>query len=74
MERDPVLSFNERLKLVASFYNALGIGLVIGGIFRPAAAGYDIPIKSIALWVFGGLAFHAFGVYILHYLKKGVTK
>ncbi|WP_241557848.1 hypothetical protein [Falsirhodobacter deserti] len=72
MERDPLATFNERVKLVASFYNAIGLGMIAVGVVRPLSDGTRLSGLSITLWIAGGLAFHALALYILRYMKKGV--
>ncbi|WP_435168193.1 hypothetical protein [Falsirhodobacter sp. 1013] len=73
MQRDPLASYNERVKLVASFYNAIGLGMIAVGVLRPLSEGTGISALSISVWIVGGLAFHVLALYILRYMKKGVT-
>ncbi|MDB6453486.1 hypothetical protein [Falsirhodobacter sp. 20TX0035] len=73
MQPDPLASYNERVKLVAAFYNAIGLGMIAVGVLRPLSEGTAISGLAISIWIAGGLAFHALALYILRYMKKGVT-
>lgn len=68
--RDPLATHNERVKLVASFANAIGLGLVGFAVLRPLT---ETPITvtwASAWWGGCGLAIHILSLYILKYLRK----
>ena len=59
---------NERLKLLANFVSALGLGLIAIAVLRPLFdTGGDL--RRIALWAFAGLALHGMSHYILGHMK-----
>lgn len=70
MERDALTTHNERMKLMATFNNAMGLGLVAVGVLRPISEGTGGTALSFALWIGAGLAFHMLGLYILRYMRK----
>lgn len=70
MQADLLASHNERIKLMAGFYNAIGLGMIAVGVLRPVAEGVLVAPRSILLWIAAGLAFHAFALYILGYMRK----
>lgn len=85
MVPDPVAVHNERMKLLAGFFNALGIGLVGVGVLAPlaswlgqvaGAAPAGAPgvagaiLPLAALWMALGLALHGLAHYVLGRLKK----
>ena len=75
MIQDPVAINNERAKLVAAFFNALGLGLIAVGVVAPLA-GAATPANGGGLpewpaWLLMGLAMHGAAHYVLGYLKKG---
>lgn len=61
---------NERVKLIASFVNALAIGVIGMAVFRPMADGMVDSWWSLAAWSAIGLAMHMVPHYILGYLKS----
>ncbi|QDY68894.1 hypothetical protein [Qingshengfaniella alkalisoli] len=71
--RDPLHAYNERVKLLAGFTNAIGLGLIGFAILRPMTA--DPAQLGPLSWYWGGsgLAFHIIAHYILGRLRKGVT-
>ncbi|OYW59081.1 MAG: hypothetical protein B7Z10_09215 [Rhodobacterales bacterium 32-66-7] len=68
--RDPIASWNERLKLVAAFLNAIGLGMIGFAVLKPLTE----DITSISLvtvwWGLAGLAFHAISLYVLGKMRK----
>ncbi|WP_249218814.1 hypothetical protein [Falsirhodobacter algicola] len=70
MQRDPLACHNERMKLMAAFLNAVGIGLIAVGVLRPLAEGVTVTGLSLFLWVAVGLVFHVLALYVLRYLRK----
>lgn len=67
---DTILSWNERLKLVAAFWNAIGIGLVGFAVLKPLTE--DITkFSGVTLWWgLAGLVFHAISLYVLGLMRK----
>lgn len=68
--RDHLATHNDRLKLFAGFTNAIGLGLVGFAVLRPLT---EIPVVVTwlsAWWGGCGLAFHAFSLHVLKYLRK----
>lgn len=68
--RDPISAFNERIKLIATSINALGIGLVGFAILRPITASLANVNSSMLWWILAGLAMHAISLYILGYTRR----
>jgi hypothetical protein len=67
--RDPVATYNERVKLLASFSNAIGLGLIGFAVLRPLSDPAEAGSLSV-WWGMSGLAFHAVAHYILGRLRK----
>ena len=68
-ERDRLAIFNERVKLLAGFLSAIGLGLIGFAILRPLTEAGLVPGRSL-LWGGAGLAFHAGAHYVLTWLQK----
>lgn len=68
--RDPLATHNERIKLVASFLNTLGLGLIGFAVIRPLTADAGAVTALSIWWGIGGLALHALSHYILRYLRR----
>ncbi|WP_417523584.1 hypothetical protein [Marinovum sp.] len=68
--RDALLIHNERVKLLASFANAIALGLIAFAILRPLTEGRLQFDRLSAGWGFGGLAIHGLSHYILGMLRK----
>ena len=69
-ERDKLASFNERVKLLAGFLNALGLGLIGFAVLRPLT---EVPFSTAGLsisWGTLGLVMHGIALYILRYLRR----
>lgn len=60
---------NERLKLLANFTNAIGIGLIGLAVLRPMVETGSSNYWIVALWALAGLALHGVSHYILGYLR-----
>lgn len=74
MERDDLLAFNERVKLLANFVNALGLGLIGFAILRPLTESLASGASWAALgWGIVGLAMHGLSHYILGNIRRKVT-
>ena len=61
---DPILIWNERLKLVAAFLNAIGLGMIGFAVLKPLTE--DITNISLLTvwWGLAGLAFHTISPYV----------
>jgi hypothetical protein len=61
---DPILSWNERLKLVAAFLNAIGLGMIGFAVLKPLTG--DITKMSVLSlwWGLAGLAVHTISPYV----------
>lgn len=68
--RDEVSVWNERIKLLAGFVNAMAIGLVGFAVLRPATEDVALISTASLLWAGGGLGMHLFAHYMLGYLRK----
>ena len=69
-ERDRLAAFNERIKLMAGLFNALGLGLIGFAVLRPVTEiGFSVGWFSAA-WGLLGLFMHGVAHYILGYIKK----
>lgn len=67
---DLVATHNERVRMLAGFVNATGLGLIGFAVLRPLT---DTPVAVgwASVWWGGcGLVFHAVSLYILRYLRK----
>jgi hypothetical protein len=70
--RDPLATHNDRVKLLASFLNAIGLGLLGFAVLRPVTE-TPINVTWLSAWWGGcGVAFHGLSLYILKYLRKEV--
>lgn len=70
MVRDPLSTHNERMKLLASFVNAIGLGLIGFAVLRPISENLANAQLSTLWWLLIGLAMHVLSHYILRYLRK----
>ncbi len=70
MHRDELSVWNERVKLLAQFLNALALGLVGFAVLRPVTE--DVALLSWRSfgWASVGLAIHLLAHYTMGYLKK----
>lgn len=59
---------NERLKLLANFIGAIGLGLIAIAVLRPLFETGGDPLR-IALWALAGLALHGSAHYILGHMR-----
>lgn len=72
--RDPLATYNERVRLIANFLNATGLGLVGFAVLRPLTE-TPITVTWLSAWWGGcGLAFHILSLYILGYLRREADK
>ncbi|CAM4329375.1 hypothetical protein [Palleronia rufa] len=70
--RDPIATYNERVKAISTFLTSLGIGLIGFAVIRPAIEGSDTETVASVAWGGAGLVMHAIALYILRYLKRNV--
>lgn len=68
--RDRLATHNERVKLVANFLNAVGLGLLGFAVLRPVTETPLVVTWLSAWWGGCGVAFHVLALYILKYLRK----
>ncbi len=71
--RDRLAVHNERMKLLAGLFNAIGIGLIGFAVLRPFAENAFIfdPVTAVSTGF--GIAFHGAAHDVLARLKKDVT-
>lgn len=72
--RDPLAANNERVKLFASFVNAVALGLIGFAILRPLVEDIANASLSALWWGLTGLALHGFSHYILGLIRKEVKE
>lgn len=73
-ERDALAVHNERMKLLAGFVNAVGLGLIGFAILRPLTDSLSNAASWAMLgWLVAGLAMHGISHYILGNLRRQVT-
>ncbi|WOI57068.1 hypothetical protein [Palleronia sp. LCG004] len=68
--RDPLVTFNERVKLLSSTINALGLGMVGFAVLRPLTDSIENVSRETGYWAIMGLVVHLVSHYILRYLRK----
>jgi hypothetical protein len=68
--RDPLVTHNERVKLLATTLNALGLGLFGYAVLRPMVDGGVRLDAVFAVWCATGLALHVVAHYLLAYPEK----
>ena len=68
--RDAIVVYNERVKLFATFLNALALGLIGFAVLRPLTGVDEGMTASSLWWGLAGLVLHGVSHYILGYLKK----
>ena len=74
MTRDPIASYNERVKLLAGFVNAIALGLIGFAILRPLVESLANASPSTVWWGVAGLALHGISHYILGQIRKEVSE
>lgn len=70
LSTDALLIRNERIKLFASFLNALGLGLIGFAVLRPVTETFQLVGAAAALWGLAGLVLHGAALYILGQLRS----
>ena len=71
-ERDPLATHNERVKTLAGFLNAVGIGLIGFAVLRPVTEALANATLSSLWWGLGGLALHGLAHYVLGEMRRKV--
>lgn len=70
---DALATFNERVKLLSTSVNAVGLGMVGLAVIRPLIESLDNATSKTGLWLVAGLVMHTLSHYILRYLRKDQT-
>ena len=68
--RDELAIYNERVKLLAGFFNTIGLGFIGFAFVRPLVEGGFVFDPGVLLFTFTGVAMHAVAHYILRYMEK----
>ena len=68
--RDRAAIRNERIKLFAGLWNAVGLGLIAFAVLRPAVEDANLLSGLSILWAAGGVACHGVAHYIMGWLTK----
>ena len=68
--RDPLARHNGSMKLLANFFNAIGLGLIGFAVLGPVTTGLVLAGWAALAWGVIGLAMHAAAHYILRYMEK----
>lgn len=68
--RDPLARRNERLKLFAGFFNAVGLGLIGFALLRPLTEVGALTGRMPYAWTAAGLACHGVAHYVLGWIVK----
>ena len=71
--RDELAIHNERMKLIASFFNAMAIGLIGFALLRPLVEAVAPVTLATVWWSVVAFAFHLAAHYVLGKLEKEVT-
>lgn len=72
--RDPLVAYNERVKLFANFMNAIALGLIGFAVLRPLTESLSNANVSALWWAVTGLAMHGVSHYILGRMRKEVKE
>lgn len=72
--RDPLAAYNERVKLLAGFVNAIALGLIGFAILRPLTESLENANLSTLWWGVAGLALHGIAYYILGQIRKEMSE
>ena len=60
--RDEIAVWNERVKLIAGFVNAIALGLIGFALLRPVTEDFSLVSPISGLWSGFGLAMHVFAL------------
>jgi len=69
-QRDPLASFNERVKILAQFLNAIALGAIGFAVLRPLTESLSNWDLNAFWWLIVGLAIHGVAHYVLRYMHK----
>ena len=72
-ERDPLKIYNERIKLLASLFNTLGIALIVSAFIIPVVREGDISVLGVFgdwVWLVLGGGLHLWAQIVLGMLRK----
>lgn len=72
--RDPLTAYNERLKLLANFLNAIALGLIGFAVLRPLTESLSNANLSTLWWGMTGLVIHGISHYITGRIRKEVKE
>lgn len=72
--RDPLVAYNERVKLFANFLNATGLGLIGFAVLRPLTESLANATASTLWWGMSGLAMHGVSHYVMGRIRKEVKE
>lgn len=72
--RDPLVAYNERVKLLANFMNAVALGLIGFAVLRPLTESLGNANLPALWWGLTGLAMHGISHYILGRIRKEVKE
>lgn len=72
--RDPLVAYNERVKLFANFMNATALGLIGFAVLRPLTESLSNASLSTLWWGATGLAMHGVSHYVLGRIRKEVKE
>ena len=67
---DALATFNERVKLLATSVNTVGLGMIGLAVIRPLIESLDNVTLNTGSWLAAGLVMHGLSHYILRYLRK----
>ena len=67
---DPILAWNEGVKLFAGFLNAIGLGMIGFAVLKPLTEDITKIAVPTLWWGLAGLAFHAISLYVLGLMRK----
>lgn len=70
---DALATFNERVKLLASSVNTVGLGMIGLAVIRPLIDSLDNATSKAGSWLAAGLVMHVLSNYSLRYLRKDQT-
>ena len=71
--RDRLAAHNERVKLLAGFFNTLGLGFIGVAFLRPLVEGTLVLEGFLVSYTATGVALHGVAYYIVRYLEKEVA-
>ena len=71
--RDALATFNERVKLLATSVNTVGLGMIGLAVIRPLIDSLDKFTLNTGSWLLAGLVMHGLSHYVLRYLRKDKT-